>query len=73
MLTTEDEGYLEVTTEGLNVEGQTVSKDGVLARLPYSSHGTLQLDMDGSEYTDTGTPNIHCHSRRQTNETKWES
>ncbi|XP_050700655.1 crustacyanin-A2 subunit-like [Eriocheir sinensis] len=41
------DGYLEVVTEGRDAVGGAVARTGVLARLPDSPTGALQLDMDG--------------------------
>ena len=39
-----------MVTEGRNAGGGEVTRTGVLAKLPNSSSGALELDMDGSEY-----------------------
>lgn len=39
-----------MVTEGRNAGGGEVARAGVLAKLPHSPSGALQLDMDGSEY-----------------------
>lgn len=39
-----------MVTEGRSAGGGEVARTGVLAKLPHSPSGALQLDMDGSEY-----------------------
>ncbi|MPC64665.1 Crustacyanin-A2 subunit [Portunus trituberculatus] len=41
------DGYLKVVTEGRSAGGGEVARTGVLAKLPHSPSGALQLDMDG--------------------------
>lgn len=48
------DGYLEVVTEGRDAAGGEVARAGVLALLPDSPTGALQLDMDGS--TEAAAP-----------------
>lgn len=41
------DGYLDVVTKGLDATGEQVTRAGVLAFLPDSPTGALQLDLDG--------------------------
>ncbi|XP_063866010.1 crustacyanin-A2 subunit-like isoform X1 [Scylla paramamosain] len=59
------DGYLKVVTEGRSAGGGEVARTGVLAKLPHSPSGALQLDMDGMPPLDiwvvyTDYSNVAC-------------